>query len=141
MKLEYLIDGKPLEKNIGAVGELLLDESVTGFFEQIERTLHNSEFKQPLLDQLRNIYASGSTLNTSFAKLLNVFFDDAGLVFISSNDKRLKQLLIPIFQKEIQEYPHVSQLIIQQSAELEDRYHAQIKTKALNIGKLFGNKN
>ena len=133
MKIEYLINGKPLEKNIGAVGELLLDDSVTGFFEQIERTLHNSEFKQPLLDQLRNIYASGSTLNTSFAKFLNVFFDEAGLVFISSNDKRLKQLLIPIFQKEIQEYPRVSQLIIQQSAELEDRYHAQIKTKALNL--------
>src|SRR5260221_10661013 len=64
---------------------------------------------------------------------MNRVFDGSGLVFISSNDRRLKQLLAPIFQKEIQEYPRVSQLIIQRSAELEGRYHAQIKTKALNL--------
>ncbi len=133
LKIEYLLNGKPLERNAGAVGEIQLDGFTKDFFEQVQKNLHNSEFKQPLFDMVQEMYSSGASFNTAFARLLNSLFNDSGLVFISVNDKQLKQLLTPVFQKEIQEFPRVSQLIIQQSAELEHRYHAQIKTKALNL--------
>ncbi len=58
---------------------------------------------------------------------------DEGLVFLSANHPRLKPLLSPIFQKEISEFPQSSQLVIGQSAELEQKYHAQIKTKSINL--------
>ncbi len=133
VKVEYLPNGKHPDKNVGAVGELVLDGYVQSFFESIQKTLQNSEFKSSVIELAERAYSSGSTLNKAFVVLLNKLFHDSGMVFISSNDKRIKQLLSPVFQKEIQEYPRVSQLIIQRSAELEDRYHAQIKTKALNL--------
>ncbi|HTK82050.1 MAG TPA: bacillithiol biosynthesis cysteine-adding enzyme BshC [Bacteroidota bacterium] len=133
VKIEYLLSGKPAEKNMGAVGELILDGSLQAFLEEVSKCLHNSEFKPAVLEMLQQSYNHGATFNSAFVKLMNTMFRDDGLVYISVNDKRFKQLLSPVFQKELQAFPRVSQLIIQRSAELEDRYHAQIKTKALNL--------
>ena len=133
VKVEYHPAGRNPVKNMGPVGAIEFDGSLELFFDQIRKTLPNSEFKESVLALLTGIYAAGSTFNNSFARLLNTFFPEAGLVFVSSNDKRLKQLMAPIFLKEIQQYPRVSQLIIARSAELENRYHAQIKPKAMNL--------
>ncbi|MBI4548454.1 MAG: bacillithiol biosynthesis cysteine-adding enzyme BshC [Ignavibacteriae bacterium] len=133
IKVEYLVNGKRPDKNVGPVGEIILDGYIQAFFENVQKTLTNSEYKKTLLQFLQESYAQNVTLNQAFASSLNKFFESEGLVFISSNDKRLKHILSPIFQKELQEYPKISQLIIQQSAELEEQYHAQIKTKALNL--------
>jgi bacillithiol biosynthesis cysteine-adding enzyme BshC len=45
----------------------------------------------------------------------------------------LKQLLVPIFRKEIEEHPKLAGLIIDVSAELERKYHAQVKPRPLNL--------
>lgn len=133
ISLEYLVKGKAAGKNLGAVGEIPLDEYRETFIDQIQGSLSNSEFKSQVLDLIRSTYAPGVTLNAAFAAFMNRLFEDEGLVFISANDRRLKQVLSPIFLREIQEFPRVSQMIIQRSAELESRYHAQIKTKAMNL--------
>jgi bacillithiol biosynthesis cysteine-adding enzyme BshC len=136
-EIDYPVKGKPAQKNAGAVGDIEFDASLDQFFERLQKTLPNSEFKEPLFSLLRQAYTPAATFTTAFARLMNTLFEGSGLVFISSNDRRLKQLLAPIFLKEIEEYPRVSQLIIQRSAELEGRYHAQIKTKAMNLFMFF----
>jgi len=137
VEIEYVPKAKQILKNPGAVGEMQLNSTLDHFFEQLQKTLPNSEFKASLLSMLKTAYTPSSTLNTSFSRFIGTLFHDAGLVFISSNDRRLKELLVPIFLKELQDYPKVSQLIIQRSAELEERYHAQIKTKAMNLFMFF----
>ncbi|HUL44444.1 MAG TPA: bacillithiol biosynthesis cysteine-adding enzyme BshC [Bacteroidota bacterium] len=119
--------------NRGAVGEIPLGNTIESVFGELQQIMGNSEFKQALFEMLRKFYRPASTFSTAFAGFLTALFQDKGLVFISPNDIRLKKLLSPLFQKEIREYPHVSQLIIRQSARLEEHYHAQIKTKALNL--------
>ena len=133
VQVEYLIHGKPLERNIGAAGEIIFDDYLIKFLKETEEILANSEFKKPLFDSIRSFYRPGISFNTAFALIMNKLFGDSGIVFISANDKRLKHILAPVFQREIQEYPHISQIIIERSAELEVSYHAQIKTKALNL--------
>jgi bacillithiol biosynthesis cysteine-adding enzyme BshC len=133
VKVEYLIGGKPLEKNIGAVGEIVLDSSLEPFFDQLQRTLPPTEFRDAVVAELRQAYAPPASFGKAFALLMNRYFADDGLIFISANDPSLKKLLSPIFQMEIEDFPKVSQLVIQRSAELEEGYHAQIKTKALNL--------
>jgi bacillithiol biosynthesis cysteine-adding enzyme BshC len=130
---EYLVKGKPVTKNLGAVGEICFDEFLEKFFEDLQRVLPNSEFKKSVLDTLSQAYKPGVSFSQGFVSLLNIFFGEDGLVFVNPNDRRIKRFLSPVFEKEIQEFPKVSQLIIQQSAELEGQYHAQIKTKALNL--------
>lgn len=132
-EIEYLIAGKQSQKNVGAVGEIIFDDNLNVFLNTLHKTLVHTEFKEQLFGVIRNSYKPQITFNKAFSSLMNNLFYQDGLIFISSNDKRLKHLLSPIFQKELSEFPRVSQLIIERSAELEEEYHAQIKTKALNL--------
>lgn len=132
-KIEYLVDGKPLDKNIGAVGELELDGFIDEFFKHAEEALINTEFKGKLFETVRHYYQRGTTLTKAFVGLTNHFFENSGLVFLKPNQLELKRLMSPIFQREISEHPKVCQLVIDRSAELEQRYHAQVKAKAINL--------
>lgn len=131
--IQYQHKGKPSSKNLGAVGEIAFDDTLPAFMDDVQRVLHNSEFKKPLLEFVQRSYSPEVTFNSAFASWLNKLFPGEGLVFIFPNDARLKRIVSPIFRKEILEFPRVSQLIIERSAELEERYHAQIKTKAMNL--------
>jgi bacillithiol biosynthesis cysteine-adding enzyme BshC len=133
VRVAYWPKGKPAVKNVLPVGEIVIDEHIDAFIEELGRTLPNSEFKKPLLESLRAAYAPGTTFNRAFALWMNHLLPDAGLIFISANDPRIKKELAGIFRSEIEHFPAVSQLIIQRSAELENGYHAQIKTKAMNL--------
>ena len=132
-KVEYLVNGKPLDKNIGAVGEVELDSFTDAFFKELEEALINTEFKQKLFDTIRHFYQRGTTLNKAFVGLINQFFENSGLIFLSPNNKDLKKIMSPLFQREINEHPKVCKLVIDRSAELEQRYHAQVKAKAINL--------
>ncbi len=131
--LEYHLGGAPSEKNNGAIGNIVFDEHLKTFYEGIESTLIPTEFREPLLELLKSCYATGTTFEKAFTSWLQTLFPDAGLVFISSNNKDAKQLLKHLFVKEINEFPGMTQRIIAQSAKLEHDYHAQIKPKALNL--------
>lgn len=138
IRVEYLIDGKPADKNVGAVGELQLDKGLDLFVSQLEKVIQHSEFRSGLLGLVSKAYTRGATFNQAFVRWMNTLFGnpemlDVGVVFISSNDTRIKQILSPIFLRELREYPQTSQLVIKQSAELEIDYHAQIKPKAINL--------
>ena len=131
--LEYLNEQKSNDNIFGPVGDITFDLNIISFYEQLQKTLPNSEFKSSLFDLLRSIYTPGSTFNLAFVNFINHHFKEFGIIFISSNCKRVKHLLSKIFIKEIQESPRASQLIIERSAELETSYHAQIKPRPLNL--------
>jgi bacillithiol biosynthesis cysteine-adding enzyme BshC len=133
VKVTYWPKGKPTEKNVLPVGEMQIDEHIDPFIEELNRTLPNSEYKKSLLESFRAAYAPGTTFNRAFATWMNHLFPAAGIIFMSANDPRLKKQVAGIFKREIEGFPAVSQLIIQRSAELENGYHAQIKTKAMNL--------
>lgn len=133
VRIEYLHGDELPERNLGPIGELTFDDSLERTYNTLEATLAKTDFSANLITMLRSAYAQGVSFNHAFARWMNLLFADYGLVFVSSNNARLKRLLSPIFEKEILEFPRTSQLVIAQSAELEDRYHAQVKPKSLNL--------
>jgi len=132
-RVEYMPGGVMPDRNPGPVGEMVFDASLEQTFAALTGALPKTEFTEQLLARLRETYAPGRTFNQAFASWLNVLFDGEGLVFLSPNDRRLKRMLAPLFEREIREFPRTSQMVIAQSAELEQRYHAQIKTRPVNL--------
>jgi bacillithiol biosynthesis cysteine-adding enzyme BshC len=132
-RIEYLHGGEMPERNLGPIGELVFDSSLEETYTTLQATLPKTEFTDSLLAGVRSCYATGKTFNQAFVSWLNYLFDEYGLVFLSSNHPELKRLLSPMFVKEIAEVPTTTQLVIAQSAELEERYHAQVKPKSLNL--------
>jgi len=131
--IDYLPGGAMPERNVGAVGEMVFDETLGGTIERLEAALGRTEYTPALIAALRECYAPGVTFNSAFQAWMNRLLPGAGLVFISPNEPRLKKLLSPLFVREIQEYPRISQMVITRSAELERRYHAQVKPKSINL--------
>jgi bacillithiol biosynthesis cysteine-adding enzyme BshC len=133
VRVSYLLGGKPLEKNPGPVGSLRFEEHLQDFFSSLDSALFSTEFKPKLIETLRHSYHMGATFTQSFVSWINKLFEDSGLVFCNINDREFKQLLTPMFLHECKRRSEISQLIITLSAELEQRYHAQVKPKAVNL--------
>ncbi len=131
--VEYLPGGVLPERNLGAVGEIVFDATLVQTLEALRTALQKTEYTESLMQRLTECYVPGRSFNQAFVAWMNNLFKEQGLVFISPNHPRLKQLLSPIFVKELTEFPKASQLVIGQSAELEHKYHAQIKTKSINL--------
>ncbi len=130
---EYLVGGKQLERNIGAVGNIVFDEYIGQFFTGIETTLPQSEYSSALLEIMRGYYKQGNSLLKAFTGFFNHVYEDSGLIFLNPNHPELKRTLSPLFVREINSNSDASKLVIQKSVELEEHYHAQIKAKALNL--------
>jgi bacillithiol biosynthesis cysteine-adding enzyme BshC len=130
---EYFVGGKPLERNIGATGSIVIDEHIEPFFQAIEAGLPKSDFTPALTELLRGYYKQGNTFLNAFAGFFNHIYEDSGLIFVNANTPALKKILSPFFKNEILSNSEASKLVIQQSVELEEHYHAQIKAKALNL--------
>jgi len=131
--LDYQTEGKESEANRGAVGEIELDESIELVFKSAEEALLPTEFKPKVLELFKKAYQQGMTFNKAFVHLMNVLLEDSGLIFLNSNDAEIKQLLLPVFRKELAETPKSCQLVIDQSAVLERQYHAQVKPRSINL--------
>ncbi len=132
-ELRYELKRTSDEQNFGAVGKIEFDESIDLVFENLDQSLIQTEFKSKVLELFRTAYQKGMTFNRAFVHLMNVLLENSGLVFLDPNDKDVKKLLAPLFQRELAETPKFCQLVIDQSADLEKQYHAQIKPKSLNL--------
>ena len=133
VRCEYLPGGTTPERNMGAVGELVFDSFLEQTFVQLEEGIGKTEFSDTVLGMLKGCYRQGRSFNHAFAAWMTLLFQEYGLVFLSPNNAQLKKLCSPIFVREVSEFPRTSQLVITKSAELEERYHAQIKAKSLNL--------
>ena len=131
--IEYLIGGKPLERNIGATGSIVIDDNIEQFFASTAGSLMQTDYAAALLETMRGYYKTGNTFLKAFTGFFNHIYEDSGLVFLNSNTAEFKKILSPFFEKEINSNSEASKLVIQKSAELEEHYHAQIKAKALNL--------
>jgi bacillithiol biosynthesis cysteine-adding enzyme BshC len=133
VRCEYLPGGLMPDHNLGPVGQLVFDTGLEAAYRQLEAGLQKTEFTETILTLLKGAYKEGKTFLRAFTSWMNTLVQDQGLVFISSNTPKLKKILSPIFEREIAEFPQTSQLVITKSAELEERYHAQVKPKSVNL--------
>ena len=140
-----IFDGENNLKNIGykeqidpeeskkSVGLLQFDNSINDLFIQLEENLRDTEFKKPLLKVLSDIFASGKTFKSSFRQLIHSVFDDEGLILLDPQDKQVKEMLKPVFRKEINNFREHTTKLVHVSAKLEEVYVAQVKVNPVNL--------
>ncbi len=131
--LEYVPEALKGTTNPGAVGNIELDEGLGEFLESVTGVLVPTEFSEKVMELFHTAYQKGMTYNKSFVHLMNDLLVDSGLIFIDPGDPEVKKVLSPVFEKEVHEASLTSQLMIERSAELERRYHAQVKPKSINL--------
>lgn len=138
LQLEYS-DGLEEETNRGSVAELKFNENLENTFAQLTNGLRDTEFKNSIIDFYRSFYSVNKSFLESFRELMIKLFDEFGLVVFNPVFPAVKQLLKPIFTKEITNYMNQTGFLVERSAELEELYHAQVKVKPINLFYLENN--
>ncbi|MCH8326115.1 MAG: bacillithiol biosynthesis cysteine-adding enzyme BshC [Bacteroidetes bacterium] len=116
-----------------SVGKINFTEDINLFFEEIERTIRTTEFTKDILNRLKDFYKPGNSFKDAFKQILYSLFDKYGLLVLDPQDSKIKEILKPIFKKEISDFRTHTEQIIKVSATLEELYQAQIKVKPVNL--------
>jgi bacillithiol synthase len=123
----------PEEGNIGSIGYVKFSEKINQVITELEQNLRPTEFTPDILSAVKRIYSQGKSFKESFKELLVWLFDEYGLVILDPQDKKIKELLRPVFRKEIEGFRTHTEKLVHVSAGLEEAYHAQVKIRAVNL--------
>ena len=116
-----------------SVGHIKFDSSIQDFFDSLNNNLKETEFKNPLLNELKDFYSEGKSFKEAFKDLIFKYFDEYGLIIFDPQEIEVKRLLKPIFKKEITDFRLHTEKLVHLSATLEELYHAQVKVKPVNL--------
>lgn len=132
-QLRYPSEDKTSGTNVGAVGDVHLDESIGMLFSTLHQSLLTTEYSPKVFELFETAYQKGMTFSRAFIHLFNVLLEDSGLIFFDPHNPETKKILSPIFEQELNNVSRTCQLVITQSELLENKYHAQVKPKAVNL--------
>ena len=126
-------DGETEEINRGSIAELKFNNNLDITLSDLGKNLRDTEFKNSILSFYNSFYSPNKTFLECFRELMIKFFDEYGLIVFNPVHPAVKQLLKPIFKKEITNYMNQTGHLVERSAELEELYHAQVKVKPINL--------
>lgn len=133
VNLSYLQKGQEKERYLTPTGRIVIDEYINTFTQNIKDTLIQTEFTEQLMYMVERSYKEGIDLVTAFSRFFNYILGDTGLIFCNPTDKEMKKLLVPVFEKELNTFPETCELVVNASAELEQRYEPQVKPRSINL--------
>jgi bacillithiol biosynthesis cysteine-adding enzyme BshC len=132
VKIQYS-DNAPEGTNRGSVGYQTLLSTINSFFDEVDKNIRKTDFTKKIMDNLKSFYSEGKTFKQAFSDLLYWLFDQHGLIIFDPQDKKIKKLLTPVFQKEIAGFREHTAKLVEVSATLEGLYHAQVKVRPVNL--------
>lgn len=127
LRLSYE-DGLSPEENRGPIGRIILGNEIESVVSEL------AEVFPELAARLGEIWRPGVRWRDAFAITLRWLTQGTGLVFVSGDDARLKQLVIPLFSREITSWRETHAVLTNVSEQLESNgYHQQIQPGEVNL--------
>lgn len=113
------------------VGQVVLDDSITGIIEELIAQIPDSEFSPDLRSVLIDSWQPGRSYGEAFARMMTSLLGKHGLIFLDPRDPRLKKLAAPLYADAARRAPEIASAVEVRSRELEaDGYHAQVAATA-----------
>jgi bacillithiol biosynthesis cysteine-adding enzyme BshC len=120
------------------VGFIKVGDGIHAALEELAGALPPTEFTTSLLDELRQAYQPGRGMADAFARLMDAWLGDRGLVVFDGSDPAAKPLAGDIFLREVQHPGRTWQLAGDAGARLvAGGYHAQVTGSAEDGAALF----
>jgi bacillithiol biosynthesis cysteine-adding enzyme BshC len=120
-------------KDTRPVGRRKLEEEIENIKALLKESLIHTDFTEKIFEYITNIYTPSNDFKHSFAQMMNRIFIGNGVIFLDPDDREIKKLLTPIFEKELNTSPRLCESIINVSAEIEMSYDLQVKPKVINL--------
>lgn len=86
---------------------------------ELEAALPHSEFKAPLIEQLRDMARESQSLSDMFARILSRLFGKEGLVLLDADDAALRRIEAPMFKQLIERNDELEKAYLQAAAQVK----------------------
>lgn len=114
----------------GAVGRLNLQEMEL-VFQNFEKVIGKGNHAKELLDLFKKAYLLENNLANATRVLVNELFKEYGLVILDADNKKLKELFIPYFKKELEEQVSYKNISLTNAKLLN--YNPQVNPREINL--------
>jgi bacillithiol biosynthesis cysteine-adding enzyme BshC len=112
------------------VAAVRLDDQIRVVLDELEQILPATEFRGPLLAQLRRAYAPGVGMADAFGTWLEQVLGHRGLIVFDSADAAAKPLLRDVFTRELAMPGQTARLAALAGSDLVARgYHSQVQSQ------------
>jgi bacillithiol biosynthesis cysteine-adding enzyme BshC len=119
-------------KQTGAVGRMLIDDSLVAVIQQMAGQLLVMPHGQAVIDLLMQSYIPGLTISEATFTMVNQLFAEFGLLILQPDQPALKKAFAPVMQRELLE--QFSHPVVQQTAAtLPIQYKVQAAGRPLNL--------
>ncbi len=109
------------------MAETKLSAAIEQIFATFPDYFHDTEFKNIVLEALRNAYSSQDSLSTAFARWLMFCLKEFGIVLIDPADVAIRRLVKNIYRQEIESNSASTQAVMAASERLQESgFHNQI---------------
>lgn len=103
------------------MGEIPSERMVEGLLERVDHSTHPTQFREEVVELIRAAYGEGQTIEAGFCRTLLRLLRGRGLVIVSPLMDWLRERSTPILRKELEAPGSSSRLILERSAEIEER--------------------
>ncbi len=131
-------DGLEAEENRGAIGKLKFENSIEQLLLSVREIMGN-EIHEEAFQLLRESYKSGTTFAEAFKNIFSELFGKYGLLLFEDSNVEAKRTLKNIFARELRNHAKHTEKIIFTSAELEEKYSANLKILPINLAMHYDN--
>ncbi len=116
----------------GAVGKMVIDQNFIALIEQIAGQLLVTTHGQSVIENIKNCYKAGSTIEQATFHFVHHLFGVHGLVILLPDNKELKNEFAPIIIKEIEE--NFSEKAVQETVlNFPKEYKVQAAGRDINL--------
>ena len=126
-------------RQTGSVGRMKTDQALLQLIDDIHGQTGIEPFGQEIISIFKSCYQDGVSIQQATLELVNTLFGEWGLVTIIPDNGALKQLFIPVVEKELtQQFSHAA--VSETLSELAKTYKPQAGGRELNLFYLVDDK-
>lgn len=115
------------------VSEERVTKAIHSFKEKVKEELFETDFSEPLWEELDAHYKEGNTHAQAFAGLINALFADEGVLIAGSNFTPIKKMVSETLRTSISKSADIYNAIEEKSVGLEKEFHRQVTNGDSNL--------
>ncbi len=94
-------------------------EQIQNLFQRLRATTRDTEFREPLLSSLFQLFSASANFEEQFVRILSRLLNEEGIIFVPPHLSSIRQRALPLIIREIKTPGISTNLIIQSAHKLE----------------------
>lgn len=108
------------------VSEIILEKHIHNLIEEITSKTPDTEFKIPVIEELKKCYAPNVSFAHAFARWFSKLLTEYGVIFLDAMDSRFKHMVAHVYEQELRENLSTKPILAANDQLIAHGYHTQL---------------